>query len=201
MRVAEIDVNRSRFIATLGRADSQDEARSIIADVRHAYPDARHHCSAFIVDQVDALAVERSNDDGEPSGTAGTPMLEALRGSGLTNVVCVVTRYFGGVLLGTGGLARAYGDAVHAALDGAPRVDVVRWPRYRVRAAFSEIGRLQQALLGAGSVIEDACYDADAVLVISAPTEVDVHAVVARVLGREPRMDADGVSEREVPLG
>lgn len=194
-------MKRSRFIATLRRVDSESEARAVIAEVRHSFPDARHHCSAFVVEEPGASLIERSNDDGEPSGTAGTPMLEALRGSRVTNVVCVVTRYFGGVLLGTGGLARAYADAVHAVLDDAPRVVVVRWPRHCLRVDFGEVGRLQQALLAAGAVLEDAQYDSEAVLVVSAPAEVDVHAVAARVLGREPQMDAVGASEREVTRG
>ena len=100
----ETEVKRSRFLATLARADDEQQARDVIALVKAEFPDARHHCQAFIVDVPDAQPIERSSDDGEPAGTAGMPMLETLRGAGLGNVVAVVTRYFGGTLLGTGGL-------------------------------------------------------------------------------------------------
>lgn len=125
LTTGELEIKRSRFITWIGRADDGDEARDLIALARAEYPDARHHCSAYIHEVPGANRVERSSDDGEPSGTAGAPMLEVLRGSGLTEVVAVVTRWFGGTLLGTGGLVRAYGDAVRAAVDRA-RVREVR---------------------------------------------------------------------------
>ena len=115
----ETEARRSRFLTRLARVDDEDAARAIIAEVRATYPDARHHCLAFIVDVPGAQPVERSSDDGERAGTAGMPMLEVLRGSGVSNAVAVVTRYFGGVLLGTGGLVRAYSDAVSSALAQA----------------------------------------------------------------------------------
>lgn len=120
--VAELEVRRSRFVCTLARVDSEEAARAVIEDVRASARDARHHCTAFILapdSSTGSMATERSNDDGEPSGTAGAPMLEVLRGRGLSDVVAVVTRWFGGTLLGTGGLIRAYGDAVAAAVDTA----------------------------------------------------------------------------------
>ena len=112
---AEIEVRRSRFLCDLAPAGSEEEAREFIDTVRSASREARHHCTAFVLGPDGATL--RSNDDGEPSGTAGAPMLDVLRGRGLTDVVAVVTRWFGGTLLGTGGLIRAYGDAVAAALD------------------------------------------------------------------------------------
>lgn len=114
---AEIEVKRSRFVCDLGPASSEEAARAVIERVRAESREARHHCTAFVLGPDAAL--QRSNDDGEPSGTAGMPMLEVLRGAAVTDVVAVVTRWFGGVLLGTGGLIRAYGDAVHAALESA----------------------------------------------------------------------------------
>lgn len=112
---AETEVRRSRFLASVTRVGDETAARAVIAGCRSAYPDARHHCSAFVLGPDPRT--ERSNDDGEPSGTAGAPMLQVLRSAGLSDVVAVVTRYFGGTLLGTGGLARGYADAVQAALD------------------------------------------------------------------------------------
>lgn len=112
---AEIEEKKSRFIATIEPACTEEEAADFIARCKKKYYDARHNCTAFIVG--DAGEIMRSNDDGEPSGTAGRPMLEVLSGAKVTNIVCVVTRYFGGTLLGTGGLIRAYQGAVKAALD------------------------------------------------------------------------------------
>src|SRR5690606_5623750 len=104
----ELEIRRSRFITWLRRAEDEEAARDLVEEARHTYPDARHHCSAFVVRVPGANLVERSSDDGEPAGTAGMPMLEVLRGSGLVDVSAVVIRYFGGVKLGTGGLVRAY---------------------------------------------------------------------------------------------
>ena len=112
LTTGEIEIKRSRFITWIGRADDGGEARDLIAMAKSEYPDARHHCSAYIHEVPGANRVERSSDDGEPSGTAGRPMLDVLVGSGLTDVAAVVIRYFGGVKLGTGGLVRAYSDAV-----------------------------------------------------------------------------------------
>src|SRR4051812_30736789 len=114
---AELEVKRSRFVCDVAPVSSEEAARAYVEQVRAASRDARHHCTAFVL-RTDG-ATERSNDDGEPSGTAGAPMLDVLRGRGLTDVVAVVTRWFGGTLLGTGGLIRAYGDAVSTALDDA----------------------------------------------------------------------------------
>ena len=114
---AEIEVKRSRFIGHVERVATEDEARAVIERIRKQHWDARHNCSAFVLGPIGD--VQRSNDDGEPSGTAGAPMLEVLRGREVSDVVAVVTRYFGGVLLGAGGLVHAYSDSVRAALDEA----------------------------------------------------------------------------------
>ena len=100
----EIEIKRSRFITTLARTDTPEEARALIDAVKSEHPQARHNCSAYLIDPPDAAPLQHSSDDGEPSGTAGTPMLEALRASDTWNATTVVTRYFGGILLGGGGL-------------------------------------------------------------------------------------------------
>ena len=102
---SEIEVRRSRFVCDLERVETEAEAREFIEAVRASSRDARHHCTAFVLGP--GGETQRSNDDGEPSGTAGAPMLEVLRGRQVSDVVAVVTRWFGGVLLGTGGLFRA----------------------------------------------------------------------------------------------
>ena len=129
--------NRAGMLAQIARVGDEASAREVIAAARKAHADARHHCSAFVVSVEDAQPVERSSDDGEPAGTGGMPILAALHGSGLVDVVCVVTRWFGGVKLGAGPLARAYGDAAGAALVAAywfiidqtarPAIPAVEW--------------------------------------------------------------------------
>ncbi|SDS58209.1 YigZ family protein [Microlunatus soli] len=114
---AEIEDRRSRFICRLAPVTDEDAARSVITAVRAEHWDARHHCTAFVLGPD--RSTRRSNDDGEPAGTAGAPMLQTLEGADITDVVAVVTRYFGGTLLGSGGLIRAYGSATRAAIDRA----------------------------------------------------------------------------------
>jgi len=111
----EIVVVNSRFIASLSPAKSVEEARAFIAEIKKRFPDATHHVPAFVIGHGNSI-ITHSSDDGEPSGTAGRPALAVLQGSGLGNVVVVVTRYFGGTKLGTGGLVKAYGDAVREVL-------------------------------------------------------------------------------------
>lgn len=111
----EIVVVNSRFIASLSPAKSVEDARAFIAEVKKRFPDATHHVPAFVIGHGNSI-ISHSSDDGEPSGTAGRPALAVLQGSGLGNVVVVVTRYFGGTKLGTGGLVKAYGDAVREVL-------------------------------------------------------------------------------------
>ena len=118
IRIENVVVN-SRFIATIGPAASVDEAKAFIAEMRAAMPDASHHVYAYKVG-FGGSVTEGMSDDGEPSGTSGPPILAVLRGANLGDVVIVVTRYFGGTKLGTGGLVRAYGNAARAALQGLP---------------------------------------------------------------------------------
>lgn len=152
----EIEIKRSRFLCVLRRVQSEDEARELIAELRRRHHDARHHCSAFVLG-ADRM-IQRSNDDGEPSGTAGTPMLDVLTGADLTDVVAVVTRWFGGTLLGTGGLVKAYSDAVRAALDEARLVHYERQVRLTCQVTLADVGRVENALRAAGFVVADVDY-------------------------------------------
>ncbi|WP_432515015.1 YigZ family protein [Kineococcus sp. SYSU DK001] len=154
----ELVVERSRFLTTLEPVDGAAAAEAVVARVRREFPDARHHCTAAVLGEDGGLA--RSHDDGEPAGTAGAPMLAALRGAGVTGVVAVVTRYFGGVLLGTGGLVRAYGGSVGAALAAAGVVRR-RWvDLVDVRAGLADGGRVE-AELRRTRAVEDVAWSAD----------------------------------------
>ncbi|ADD42855.1 IMPACT family protein [Stackebrandtia nassauensis] len=154
---AEITVHRSRFICALARLDSETDAKAFIAGRRKLHHAARHHATAWILGP-DA-ANRRSSDDGEPAGTAGAPMLSILAGRDLTDTVAVVTRYFGGVKLGTGGLARAYGDAVTAALDTTGTVERVAAETFTITCPHDVAGRLDAELRAAGHTITATRYD------------------------------------------
>ena len=179
----EIEVRRSRFLCTLARVEDEAAARAVVDRLRREHWDARHHCSAFVLGP-DA-AVERSSDDGEPAGTAGAPMLEVLRGHRVSDVVAVVTRWFGGTLLGAGGLVRAYGDAVRAGLEttGTIRRDLVR--ELTLDVGHADAGRVESELRGRGVAVLDVQYAAHVTLLLGVPpAEVDrLHALVAELTG------------------
>ena len=168
---AEIEIKRSRFITLLWRADSEAQAREHVAAARAEYPDARHHCSAFIITQPGSTPIERSSDDGEPAGTAGQPMLETLRGSGISNICAIVVRYFGGIKLGTGGLVRAYGDAVTAGLD---TLTTARRDQMTVATAefdHSAAGKAEADLRGRGWELTNVDYGAHVTIEVAFPPE------------------------------
>ncbi len=152
----EYEEKKSRFIAQAVSAASEEEASAFIDSVKKKYYDARHHCPAFIIGRN--REVTRCSDDGEPSGTAGKPILEVMLGGGITNAVMVVTRYFGGTLLGTGGLVRAYTQAAKAALADA-RIATMRYgTRITIGADYSDVGKIQHLLAVKGIVPSDSRY-------------------------------------------
>jgi uncharacterized YigZ family protein len=179
---AEIEVRRSRFLCTLERVDSEDAARALVARLRREHPDARHHCSAFVIGPP-PVPVERSSDDGEPAGTAGAPMLEVLRGSGLSDVAAVVTRWFGGTLLGTGGLARAYADAVRAGLSAAATVRRELRVEHELVLDHAHAAAVENALRTRGVAVLDAAYGAAVTLRLGAAVGDDLDGLVAELTG------------------
>lgn len=199
---AEIEVKHSRFIALLGRTPDEASARAFVDAVRGEFHDARHHCSAFIVSSPGQHDLEHSSDDGEPSGTAGRPMLEVLRGRGLGQVTVVVVRYFGGVLLGTGGLVRAYSDAVRAVLDELELARVEQLQAVSVLLEHSCAGADESALQGAGLVPTARCYEADGVRLEFAVADLDeAEARIAALTQGRAHIERLGPTEAEVPLG
>lgn len=179
--VVEIEVKSSRFLCTLQRVPTESDARALVAAQRREHWNARHHCSAFVLGPDAAL--QRSSDDGEPAGTAGAPMLEVLRGAGVSDVAAVVTRWFGGTLLGAGGLVRAYGDAVRLALDsaGTLRRDLVT--EFEIALDHGSAGRVESELRARGLVVLDAAYGDRVRLVVGSTTPDTVVPLVAEVTG------------------
>ena len=158
---SEFTEKRSRFISHLWRVETEAEARARIEETRKRYYDARHNCWCYLLRQG---GVVRYADDGEPQGTAGQPMLNVFQREEIWNACCVVTRYFGGVLLGAGGLARAYARGAKDALDAAGAARMSRWTLWDVPCAYPLFERVKLDIAGCGGVIRDADYGAEIVL-------------------------------------
>ncbi|RZI84607.1 MAG: YigZ family protein [Microbacterium sp.] len=163
---AEIEVSRSRFRCSLIRVEDEFSARSVIEQARREHWNARHHCSASVLGPE---RVERTHDDGEPPGTAGAPMLDVLRGHQVSDVVAVVTRWFGGTLLGTGGLSRAYGDAVRAAFETVTLVQRIEQELCDVTVDLAAAGRLEHELRSRGTKVLRIDYTDMATLELAVP--------------------------------
>ncbi len=181
-----IVVVNSRFIATADHTPSVEAAKALIAAVRAEMPDATHHCYAYLVGYGSSVTAGMS-DDGEPSGTAGRPMLAVLRGADLGDVTVVVTRYFGGTLLGTGGLVRAYSDATKAVLEVLPRTERVERRSLVVRVSYGAYAAARRALEAAGATIEGETFAAEVELAVSVPAdgyELALHALGEATAGQ-----------------
>ncbi len=139
--VGEIVEKKSRFIAETAPVKSEEEAAAFLEQIRKKYWDARHHCSAFVIGEKNPLT--RCSDDGEPAGTAGRPILDVILGEGISGACVVVTRYFGGTLLGTGGLVRAYGQAAKAGLAASQVLEKQPGVELRCVSDYSGIGKIQ----------------------------------------------------------
>ena len=139
---AEITEKKSKFIANLIKVKNKEEAENEINKIKKAYHDARHNCIAYRVIEEDRI-LEKSSDDGEPSGTAGGPMLNILQKSNLCNVIVVVTRYFGGILLGTGGLTRAYTQGASIAIKSAGVIEKVKGIKLHIKLDYDLFGKVQ----------------------------------------------------------
>ncbi|GAP14813.1 uncharacterized protein, YigZ family [Longilinea arvoryzae] len=156
----EIQVVNSRFIACVSAAPSVDEARAFISRIKSDYPDATHHVPAFIVGHGQNV-ITHCTDDGEPSGTAGRPVLTVLTGSGLGDIVGVVVRYFGGTKLGTGGLVRAYTEATQKALEVLPRAQKVSTTTLMFELEYSQLGGIRRLVKDYEGVILDEDFQAN----------------------------------------
>lgn len=184
-REREIVEKKSRFIATVRLVESEEEALSFIEEMRKKYWDARHNCYAYTIGSNRELT--RCSDDGEPSGTAGRPMLDVLLGENLYNTAVVVTRYFGGVLLGTGGLVRAYSAAVQEGLRASTVIEKVRGIVLSVTTDYTGIGKLQYIAGERGLPILESEYTDKVVLKLLVPfaqTEAVQKAVTESSNGR-----------------
>ena len=172
---AEYEDKRSRFLSRVESVSTEEEAKAVIARVRREYPDATHHVYAYLLRQGNVM---RWSDDGEPGGTSGQPTLSVLQGAGLTDVICVTARYFGGTLLGSGGLVRAYSSAARLAVADAGTARMTPWRRGAFECSYARYERLRRMLEDRGARVEEASFGAAVELVFSAP-EGQFDAVVS----------------------
>ena len=172
-------IERSRFISTCSHIESEEEARAFLARVRTEFPDATHHCYAFVADTLGNLM--RFSDDGEPQGTAGMPILDALRGKKLYQTAVVVTRYFGGVKLGAGGLVRAYSGAASECLDGAEKRFFEPCARYMLTLGYELSDAVRKYISANGWMLADAQYS-DCVRLTVAVRSREEEAFAAKIV-------------------
>ena len=164
---SEFVEKRSRFISHVWRVETEEEAQARIQETKKKYYDARHNCWCYLL----GPNLVRYSDDGEPQGTAGQPMLNVFQRAGVENVCCVVTRYFGGILLGAGGLVRAYTQSAKDALDAAGISVVRRWVAMEVPCSYAQFESMRREVLAFGGVVENVDYGADVVLSCLLPEE------------------------------
>ena len=164
---AEFCEKRSRFLGHVRPVQTEEEARAFIEEMKKKYYDARHNCWCYIIKDGPV----RYSDDGEPQGTAGQPMLGVFQKEGVTNVCCVVTRYFGGILLGAGGLVRAYTQSAKDALDAAGISAVRRWVAMEVPCTYGQFEEVRREVFHFGGVVENVDYGADVLLSVLIPEE------------------------------
>ncbi|MBM7618379.1 putative YigZ family protein [Bacillus tianshenii] len=152
----EIIIQKSRFIAYFNRATTENEAQNFIQEIKKKHWDATHNCSAYLIGENDLI--QKANDDGEPSGTAGVPMLEVLKKKGLKDTVVVVTRYFGGIKLGAGGLIRAYGKAVSEGLSETGIVQLTLTRLMHTSIDYTLLGKVENEIRSSNFSIKDIQY-------------------------------------------
>ena len=154
----EFEEKRSLFIGHATHVDSEEQAQAFIKQLKKEYFDATHNCFAYF---LKGGIIARYSDDGEPQGTAGVPMLETIRKSGVDDVCVVVTRYFGGILLGAGGLVRAYSHSTAIAIEGAGIICYEPYSVYELRSGYSEYQKYSNLLANYGVIIDDTSFEAD----------------------------------------
>ena len=191
---SEFVEKRSRFITHLWPVETEEEAQAHIREMKSKYYDARHNCWCYLLGQN----VQRYSDDGEPQGTAGQPMLKVFERENVTNVCCVVTRYFGGILLGAGGLTRAYSKGAKDALTVAGAATMGLWSCVMIPCSYAAFERVKLEVAAHGGMIDETEYGADITLCVSIMasevdalqtrlTELSAGTIKLQVLGEEFR--------------
>lgn len=196
---SEVVEKRSRFLGAIWRVENEEEAREKIAQTKAKHYDARHNCWCYLLREG---SIARYSDDGEPQGTAGQPMLEVLRREGVENVCCVVTRYFGGVLLGTGGLLRAYTHTAKEALQNAGLAVVRQWVETAVTCSYPFLERIKLELAAVGGIVDSIDYGAEVQLCALLPEACieDYEKRITELTAGTLAVERTGICFRAAPL-
>lgn len=200
-RRTTLTIKRSVFHTDITRVDSQEEAREFISLVKAEFPDARHHCSAYVITPPGSFPLAHSSDDGEPSGTAGRPMLDVLQGAGLSNVLAVVTRYFGGILLGTGGLVQAYSDSVRQGLEGVDVVERSFEHLWATSVPHAAAGKIEAEVRRRGARFCEVTYLPEAARLECSGERDALTGLLSTILGQAVDLESVGTRAVEIPAG
>ena len=196
----EIVIDRSRFICHIKRVYTDTDAQEFIHQIKKAHPNANHNCSAYQIG--DRSEIQKANDDGEPSGTAGIPMLEVLRKQDIKNCVAVVTRYFGGIKLGAGGLIRAYGKSVSEALGEIGLIHRKTMRTFNVHTDYSMLAALQNRLESSPYLLKDIHYTDAVILEIIADVDASETFIawMTDISQGKATINPQGTSFQEIPF-
>jgi uncharacterized YigZ family protein len=190
----EQEIKHSRFITSVGRAPDKHQAKAFIEKIRSTYPDANHHCWAYVAgNPFDTLQIGMS-DDGEPQGTAGKPMLSILQHRKIGEIVAVVTRYFGGIKLGTGGLVRAYSSSVQMALQKLPLATYVALATAQITLTYPHEDRIRRLLEKMQVTIKNVIYEDWVVMMVEFPANIEME--LQRQIGNQTRGEAQYIPAR-----
>ncbi|MBQ3295803.1 MAG: YigZ family protein [Erysipelotrichaceae bacterium] len=187
-----IIIEKSRFICYMKRVKSEEEYREYLAAIRKKHYDATHVCSAMVCDNI-----QRSSDDGEPSGTAGAPILNVLKKNDLNQMCALVVRYFGGIKLGAGGLIRAYSNAVSECIRKAVIVEEYHYPLYELKLSYETANRIEH-YLRKNTIIDDIRYDEDVCFIFALDDERKIDTIMEYTKGLKPELIGDKIIEKVV---
>ena len=187
-----IIIEKSRFICYMKRVRSEEEYREYLSAIRKKHYDASHVCSAMICDNI-----QRSSDDGEPSGTAGAPILNVLKKNDLNQMCALVVRYFGGIKLGAGGLIRAYSSAVSECVKKATIVEEYRYPLYELKLSYEAANRIDH-YLRKNTIIDDIVYSEDVCFIFALDDMTKIETIKEYTKGIEPKLIGDKIIEKVV---
>ena len=190
---SKIEVKKSIFIATVREVHTEEEALSFLEEMRKTYWDAKHNCYAYIIGAN--MGIMRYSDDGEPGGTAGLPMMEVVKARQVTNCIVVVTRYFGGVLLGAGGLVRAYSQGAALAIDACGVGTVFPTARLGIQISYSLLGKAEYALKSLPVIVEDKDFAADVTITLAVRTKDEADTIKALAAALDGRLEAVRLEE------
>lgn len=170
---------KSEFIGYAKRVENEEEAKAFVAEIKSKHKQARHNCWGYIIGEN--MGIQRYSDDGEPQGTAGIPTLEVIKKEDLRDVVVVVTRYFGGIKLGAGGLVRAYTKGAKVGIEAGIVIEKVKYTEVKIKIEYTQLGKIQNEIMNLGFTVKDTIYSDDVEIIVYSKVE-DVESLKDRII-------------------